>query len=107
MWMLSTQADAFNQVWHLPTSNPALDGKTFIALAAKELGASPEYSILKKPMVRFAGIFARKFRESYEMLYQSEFEYSFNSTKFEKHFGYSPKPYADGIRETIQYLKTN
>jgi len=107
MWMLSTQADAFNQVWHLPTSNPALDGKTFIALAAKELGASPEYSILKKPMVRFAGIFARKFHESYEMLYQSEFEYSFDSTKFEKRFGYSPKPYAEGIRETIQFLKTN
>jgi nucleoside-diphosphate-sugar epimerase len=107
MWMLSSQADAFNQVWHLPTSNPAPDGEAFIALAAKELGVSPEYSILKKPMVRFAGIFARKFRESYEMLYQSEFEYSFDSTKFEKRFGYSPKPYAEGIRETIQFLKTN
>jgi hypothetical protein len=41
MWMLSTQADAFNQVWHLPTSNPAPDGKTFIEIAAKKLGVSP------------------------------------------------------------------
>jgi nucleoside-diphosphate-sugar epimerase len=97
----------FYGTFTLPTSNPALDGKTFIALAAKELGVSPEYSILKKPMVRFAGIFARKFLESYELLYQSESEYSFDSTKFEKRFGYTPKPYAEGIRETIQFLKMN
>ena len=107
MWMLSNQADAYNQVWHLPTSRPALDGKTFIALASKELGVSPDYSILKKPMVRLAGLFARKFQETYEMLYQSEFEYYFDSTKFEKHFGYSPKSYVEGISNTIQFLKNN
>jgi nucleoside-diphosphate-sugar epimerase len=106
MWLLADQADAFNQVWHLPTTNPGPDGKTFVELAAKEVGVSPRYFVLKKPMVRIAGLLDRKYLEAYEMLYQSEVDYSFDSTKFQERFGYRPKPYAEGIRETIRFLET-
>ena len=86
MWMLANRAEAFNQVWHLPTNNPGLDGDTFIGLAAKECGVPPKYTVLNKPMVRIGGIFDRKYLEAYEMLYQSEVEYTFDSTKFDKNF---------------------
>ena len=36
--LLSKRDDCYNQIWHLPTYNPAIDGKTFIELVAKELG---------------------------------------------------------------------
>ena len=106
MWLLANQADAYNQIWHLPTANPGLDGRAFVELAAREMGVSPKYFVLKKPMVRIAGLLDRKYVEAYEMLYQSEADYSFDSAKFEERFGYSPKPYDEGIQETIRFLRT-
>jgi len=34
------------------------------------------------------------------MLYQSESDYLFDSSKFEKAFGYKPTAYEDGIKST-------
>jgi len=105
LYLLSMSNDAFNQVWHLPTFNPPLSGKEFIELATKELNVSSEYSILKKWMIRMVGFFNKTVYEAYEMLYQSEFDYWFDSTKFNSAFNYKPTPYDEGIRETIDFLK--
>ena len=103
--LLSNRDECNNQVWHLPTYNPAIDGKTFIELVAKELGMVPNYSVLKKWMLRMAGLFDKAIAESYEMLYQSEFDYYFDSTKFNDYFNYQPTTYIEGIRQTIEFLK--
>jgi nucleoside-diphosphate-sugar epimerase len=103
--LLAGRADSFNQVWHLPTFNPAPDGDGFIELIAKELGITPKHSILKKWMIKMAGIFDKTIGELYEMLYQSEFEYYFDSTKFDEAFDYKPISYEKGIHETIEFLR--
>ena len=51
-------------------------------------------------------IFETTVDESYEMLYQSENEYYFDSTKFSEYFRYEPKACSEGIHDTIVYLKT-
>jgi hypothetical protein len=89
----------------MPTWNPGIEGKTFIGLAAKEIGVAPEYTVLKKWMVKMAGLFNKTINESYEMLYQSEFEYYFDSTKFNDFFNFKPTTYPEGIKETIAFLK--
>jgi len=104
MILLASNEKCFNQVWHLPTSNSPISGKTFIEIAAKELGVDPEYSVLKKRIVKLAGFFNKTIYESFEMLYQSESDYLFDSTKFNKFFNYKPISYEDGIRETIEFL---
>ena len=38
------------------------------------------------------------------MLYQNEFEYHFDSSKFNNYFNYNPISYIDGIAETIDFL---
>ncbi|TAL66309.1 MAG: NAD-dependent epimerase/dehydratase family protein [Bacteroidetes bacterium] len=106
LYLLANNNDTFNQVWHLPTYSPAIDGKAFINLSAKEIGVAPEYSVLPKLMIKMAGLFNKKISEAYEMLYQSEYEYHFDSSKFNKHFNYSPKSYIEGISETIKFLKS-
>ena len=103
--LLGLSEEAFGQVWHLPTSNPAPDGKGFIELAAKELGAPASFSVLKSWMVRMAGWFNPMVSELYEMQYQNEYPYHFDSSKFEKHFNYTPAPYPKGIHETLEFLK--
>lgn len=101
--LLSGHEDCFNQTWHMPTYNP-IDGETFIHIIAKELGIEPDYIVLNKWLIGIAGIFNRSIFETWEMLYQNEFNYFFDSTKFNDFFKYRPKSYYDGIRETIEFL---
>ena len=103
--LLSKSNEAFNQTWHLPTYNPALDGKGFIELVAKELKVAPNYSVLKTWMVKMGGFFNQTIHESYEMLYQNEFDYHFDSSKFNDFFDYKPKSYQEGIHDTIEFIK--
>jgi hypothetical protein len=49
-------------------------------------------------MLRVAGLFNPLVRESYEMLYQSDAPYLFDSTKFAREFGFTATPYPEGIR---------
>lgn len=104
MILLSKSDSCLNQTWHLPTYNP-LDGETLIHMIAKELGTDPDYIVLNKWMLGVLSIFNRKIAESYEMLYQNEYNYYFDSTKFNRFFDYKPKSYYEGIRSTIDYLK--
>ena len=105
MWILANHDSAINQIWHLPTFKPAIDCRSFAKLVANELSISAKNIVLKKSMIRFAGLFAKKYQEVYEMLYQSEFDYRFDSSKFERQFNYSPMSYRDGVAETIRFLR--
>jgi nucleoside-diphosphate-sugar epimerase len=96
--MLADRESAWNQVWHLPTAPNPPTGREFIAMAASEFGVAPKYRVLRRPMLWLAGWFNPQVRESYEMLYQSDSPYLFDSTKFAKEFGFTGTPYADGIR---------
>jgi len=105
MALLANREECFNQIWHIPTFNPPVTGKAFIELAALELGEKRGHMVLNKWMVKMAGIFNRTISELYEMLYQYEFDYYFDSTKFDEYFKYNPVNYQDGIHETIEWLK--
>jgi len=103
--LLSDRDECYNQIWHMPTYNPAIDGKTFIELVAKEIEVAPKYFILKKWMVKMFGLFDKTVSELVEMLYQNEFEYYFDSTKFNDFFNYKPTTYIQGIHETIEFIR--
>jgi nucleoside-diphosphate-sugar epimerase len=104
MILLSKCDDCYNQTWHLPTYNP-LDGETLIHMIAKEIGTDPDYTILNRWMLRAMSIFNKTVSESYEMLYQNEYNYYFDSTKFNNFFNYKPKSYFEGIQKTIEFYK--
>jgi nucleoside-diphosphate-sugar epimerase len=95
---LAERDSAFNQVWHLPTAAEPPTGREFIEMAAAAFGVKPKYRVLSKPLLRVAGWFDPRVRESYEMLYQSAAPYVFDSTKFATEFGFAGTPYAEGIR---------
>jgi hypothetical protein len=84
---LAERATAWNQTWHVPAAPNPLTGKEFVALAAKEFGVAPKYRVLSRPILRIAGWFDPLVAESYEMLYQSDSPYIFDSGKFAKEFG--------------------
>jgi nucleoside-diphosphate-sugar epimerase len=99
--ILGNTPEAFNQLWHLPTQANPLTGKEFITLAAESLGVKPNYMVLGKMMIQFAGLFNPIARESIEMLYQYDSHYQFDSSKFEKAFNFIPTSYSEGIKHTV------
>ena len=102
---LAGASDAWNQVWHLPTAPQPPTGREFIEMAARSFGVEPRYRVLSKGLLRLIGLFVRDIAESRELLYQSEFPYVFDSTKFDKRFGSGATPYAEAIRQTAEYYK--
>lgn len=104
--MLAATESAWNQTWHVPTAANPPTGKEFIEIAAKEFGVEPKYRVLSRRLIKLAGLFDADTRESYEMLYQSDSTYLFDSTKFSKAFSYEPTSYAEGVRRIASAYKS-
>ena len=102
--LLTEADDAFGQVWHLPTARPALTGREFVEIAARELGVPARMSVTPGWLVRAGGVFSTLLREVGEMLYQNEHEYIFDSSRFERRFSFTPTPYEQGIRDTVRWM---
>ncbi len=100
--LLAAKEDAWNQTWHLPTAAAPPTGREFIRMAAEAFGAEPKYRVPGRPMIRLAGWFNPDVRETYEMLYQYDSKYLFDSTKFSEAFGVQPTAYREGIMQTAE-----
>jgi nucleoside-diphosphate-sugar epimerase len=103
LYMLAGSENAYGQTWHLPTAKPALTGNEFISIAAKYMNAKNKVQVLPKWLVGIIGWFVPVMKELGEMLYQNEFPYVFDSSKFEKAFQFKPTPYEEGIRRTAEW----
>ena len=96
---------AWNQTWHMPTTGEPPTGREFIEMAAKEMGLSPKYRVLSRRMVRVFGWFKPMVGEVREMMYQNDWPYLFDSSKFARAFGFAGTPYVEGIRATSESYK--
>jgi nucleoside-diphosphate-sugar epimerase len=103
--LLAAEDDVFGQVWHMPTARPAPTGREFVEMAARAIGASPRMSVIPRWIIRGAGIFSPLMRELAEMLYQNGHDYVFDSTRFERRFGFAPVGYEDGIAASVRWMR--
>ena len=103
--LLAENEKAWNQTWHVPTASNPPTGKEFIGMVAGEFGIPPRHRVLSRPMIKVAGWFDKTIAEIYEMLYQYDRDYLFDSTKFAKAFNFEPTSYPDGIRITADGYK--
>jgi nucleoside-diphosphate-sugar epimerase len=96
--LLAESDSAWNRTWHVPAAPNPPTGKELIEIAANVFSVEPNYRVLSRPLIKLAGFFDADIRESYEMLYQYDSEYLFDSTKFSTAFHFTPTSYEDGIR---------
>src|SRR5439155_12938914 len=96
--LLAESDSAWNRTWRVPAAPNPPTGKEFIEIAANEFKIESKYRVLSRPLVKLAGFFNADIRESYEMLYQYDSEYLFDSTQFSTAFRFAPTSYEDGIR---------
>ncbi len=104
--ILGNTDDAFNQVWHVPTTKEKLTNRQWIHLIAKELEADPKIQSVPNWLLHILGLFIPMMKEFPEMVYQYEQDYYFDSSKFENRFGMKATAPEDGIRNLINNLKT-
>jgi nucleoside-diphosphate-sugar epimerase len=100
--MVGNTTGAMNQVWHLPTSAEEMNAASLIALCAETAGAPSRTMILKKWMLQLGGLFDPTVGELIELLYEYQYDYIFDSSKFEKQFDFKATPYREGIKRTLQ-----
>ena len=99
--LLGNTPDAYNQIWHLPTDPTPRTGRQWMELFAQELHTEPKLMVLKPWLVSLLGLFMPILRESKEMLYQYDRDYSFSSSKFEKRFGIKPTPGEVAVKQVV------
>jgi nucleoside-diphosphate-sugar epimerase len=99
LMQLAMSETAWNQTWHVPTAPDPLTAREFIEAAAQAMGAPAKYRMLSRPMVKVAGWFNGDLANLYEMLYQYESDYIFDSTKFFRAFGPQVTSWQEGIRQ--------
>lgn len=95
--VLGTDARARGRTWHLPTA-PALTGAEYLAL----LPGGERPRVMSAGTMRVGALFSTAARETAEMAYQYRAPYRFDSSAFEREFGVSATPYADGIAATLE-----
>ena len=100
--LLGNTPDAYNQVWHVPTTSEKLTQLDWINLIAKELKKEAKLQKVPRWMVQLLGIFMPTMREFPEMLYQYEQDYIFDSSKFEKQFGIIPTSPEEGVKRMME-----
>ncbi|MCF8366186.1 MAG: sugar nucleotide-binding protein [Bacteroidales bacterium] len=103
--ILGNTPDAYNQVWHLPSISEKLTMKQWVELFATELGVKPKSRVLPIWMMGILGIFVPIMKELKEMAYQNDRDYYFNSSKFEKRFGYKPIGAKEAVKEIVHQLE--
>ena len=104
--LLGNTADAYNQVWHVPTTKERLTNRQWIDLIAKELNVPPKIQKIPKWMLYLLGLFNSDIKEFPEMLYQNEMDYVFDSSKFEQKFGITATTPKEGVKIMMDYLKS-
>ena len=99
--IVGNTADAYNQLWHLPTSAEKITARQIIDLFNKEMGMSKKIKLMPMWMLKLLGIFIPILREMPEMMYQNDRDYYFDSSKFNKRFSFIPTSYQDGVKEIV------
>jgi nucleoside-diphosphate-sugar epimerase len=102
--ILGNTADAYNQEWHVTTTQEPLTTRAWINMLASLINKEAKIQTVPVWMIRILGLFMPIMKEFPEMLYQNQQDYRFDSSKFEKRFGIKATPPEEGLRELMKTL---
>jgi nucleoside-diphosphate-sugar epimerase len=100
--LLGNTPDAYNQVWHLPTTDQKLTNRKWIELIMNAMNKQKKIQTMPEWMISALGIFVPILKELQDVGYQFKQDYFFNSSKFNKRFNFTPISPEDGIREMVK-----
>ncbi|MDP3442354.1 MAG: NAD-dependent epimerase/dehydratase family protein [Ignavibacteria bacterium] len=102
--LLGNTNDAYNQVWHLPTTGTKLTSRQWIELFLKEMNKQKKIQAIPTFMLGILGLFIPVLKELKDISYQVENDYFFDSSKFNRHFNFIPTSPEGGVKEIVNHL---
>jgi len=99
--LLGNTPDAFNQAWHLPTTNKKLTNRKWIELMMHAMNKQRKIQTMPECLINISGIFVPILKELQDVGYQFKQDYFFNSNKFNKRFNFAPISPEEGIEEMV------
>jgi nucleoside-diphosphate-sugar epimerase len=103
--ILGNTPDAYNQVWNLPVDPSPITGRQWAGLFAEEMDAKLKVQVLPGFGLKLIGFFVPILGEMYEMRYQYDRDYFFDSSKFNQAFNFSPTSNEQAVKQTLAVLK--
>lgn len=103
--ILGNTPDAFNAIWNLPVDAQAPTGQEWVKLFAQEMHTKDGCQTLPAWGLWTLGLFVPILKEMYEMRYQYDRPYYFDSAKFRNRFNYTPTTNAEAVRDTVKTLR--
>lgn len=103
--ILGNTPDAYNQIWNLPTDPQKITGEQWINLFAQEMNKSNKYQVLPAWGMKALGLFVPILKEMYEMRYQYDRDYYFDSKKFISKFNFQLTDNQTAVRQTVEKLR--
>lgn len=101
---LASEASAWGQTWHLPTSAEPMTGERLVRLACELAGRPDRLQVAPPWLLRVMGWFVPALRESQEMMYQFDHDYRFDSRRIEQAFGLQATGYREGLARSLASL---
>jgi nucleoside-diphosphate-sugar epimerase len=99
--LLGNTPDAYNHVWHLPTTDQKLTNRQWIELMMNAMSKQKRIQTMPEWMISALGIFIPILKELQDVGYQFKQDYFFNSSKFNKRFNFAPISPEDGIKGMV------
>ena len=103
---LSTGADVYGRVWHLPAL-PAESTLTWVTRFAYAVGVEPRFTRLSPLLLRVAGLFLPEAAELPEMIYQWRTPYILDDSQFRARFNVAPTPLATAANATLTWARAH
>jgi nucleoside-diphosphate-sugar epimerase len=106
MVILGEREEALGEVWHVPNAAP-MTQRAMMTLIFQEIGKPPKINTMGKTMMILGGLFIPVAREVVEMMYEFEKPFIVDSSKFERAFGMTATPIAEGVKRTAAWFRTH
>lgn len=102
--LLSTGADVYGRVWHLPAL-PAESTRTWVRRFAHAIGVEPRCTRLSPLLLRVAGLFVPEAAELPEMIYQWRTPFLLDDSQFRARFAAAPTSLVAAVNATLAWAR--
>lgn len=99
---LALSPDAWNQTWNLPTDQNFYSVEKITQILNSYLNKNYKLQVLPGWLISLLGMFIKPLGEVKELSYQLEEDYCFDSSKFEKAFGWKAIPMEEGLKKCLE-----
>ncbi|MBE3598382.1 MAG: hypothetical protein IMX02_06160 [Limnochordaceae bacterium] len=104
---LALHDDAYGQAWNIPAPGP-ISGRDWLTLAYERAGHRPRWRTVGRTGLRLAGLFVPLLRELVELYYLFETPPILDGAKLRARVpAWQPTPYAEGIRQTVEWMRSH